>query len=365
MTRTPPPKPKRPTPPAAPPQGRGSADEEFTPKPYELISFPKTPPTLKHPAGHDKYLPDHLHGTLFLTLTVKTAVHISTGIVVMGSDIGNNRIPLIKTMVQNTDQKLSIQGSSLKGCIRSVYETVTRSCICKTRAKRDAVPTGYNECTTDPKKGRTDVCPACQVFGALNLQGLVEFSDARCQNTGFATGFMPSLYRPRPDQRRAYFTTQGKVAGRKFYYHTIRAIDKGQNQGIPVQEAAKEHTFTTEIHFKNLEAAELGTLLVVLGQDPKYPIALKVGGGKPIGMGTMIVTVNAINQITGNQNLKDRYTSYTLPESEHLTGETLQQFMQKQIQSAHTSKLIEKPQLDALLEVLRYPTDREPPAGMY
>jgi len=365
MTRTPTPKPKRPSPPSSPPRGgQSGSDEEFTPKPYELIPFPKTRPSLKRPAGHDQYLPDHIHGTLFLTLTVKTALHVSTGVVVMGSDIGNNRIPLIKTMVQNHDQKLSIQGSSLKGCIRSLYEAMTKSCICKTKARREAIPDGYRECTTDPKKGRVDVCPACKVFGALNWQGLVEFSDAKGQTMGFTTGFMPSLYRPRPDQRQAYFT-QGKVAGRKFYYHTVRAIDKGQNQGIPVQEAAKEYTFTTELHFKNLQDAELGTLLTVLGQDSAYPIALKVGGGKPIGMGTMTVTVDAIDQMTGTKSLKERYISYTLPESAHLTGEALQQFMQRQIKAAHSTKLIEQPQLDALFEVLRYPTDREPPSGMY
>lgn len=360
MARTPPPKPQRPSPPNSPPRRSGQTEEEFTPKPYEFIPFPKTSPTLDRPAGHDQYRPELLHGTLFLTLTVKTAVHVSTGVVVMGSDIGNNRIPLIKTMVQDTDQKLSIQGSSLKGCIRSVYEAITNSTLAVITSRyRSQIPPDRLPC-----RKKEALCPASRVFGALDWQGLVEFSDAKCQSTGFATGFMPSLYRPRPDQRRAYFT-QGKVAGRKFYYHTVRAIDKGQNQGIPVQEAAKEYTFTTELHFKNLKSAELGTLLVVLGQDPEYPIALKVGGGKPIGMGTMTVTVDAINQTQGKQSLRDRYTAYTLPESEHLTGDALKQFMQKQISTAHNTKLIEKIQLDALLEVLRYPTDREPPSGMY
>lgn len=360
MTRTPPPKPQSPSPPSSPPRRFDGSDEEMAPKPYELIPFPKTRPSLEHPAGHDKYRPDRLHGTLFLTLTVKTSLHVSTGIVVMGSDIGNNRIPLIKTMVQDTDQKLSIQGSSLKGCIRSVYEAITNSTLAVITSRyRSQIPGERLPC-----RKKEELCPASRAFGALDWQGLVEFSDAKCQSAGFATGFMPSLYRPRPDQRQAYFT-QSKVAGRKFYYHTVRAIDKGQNQGIPVQEAAKEYTFTTQLHFKNLKDAELGTLLVVLGQDPEYPIALKVGGGKPIGMGTMTVTVDAIERMEGKQSLRDRYASYTLPASAHLTGEALQQFMQKQIKAAHTAKLIEKPQLDQLFKVLRYPTDREPPAGMY
>jgi hypothetical protein len=358
MTNNPLPKPRRSTPPPSSPVSNNPA-ETGEPKPYELISFPKERPPKNSPAGHHQYLGDHLHGTLFLTLKVQTTLHVSTGVVVMGSDIGS-RVPLIKTMVQNINQKLSIQGSSLKGCIRSAYEAITNSTLAVITSKyRDKIPQERLPC-----KNKQELCPASQVFGALDWQGLIEFSDAKCENTGFATGFMPSLYRPRPDQRRAYFDARGNVAGRKFYYHTIRAIDKGQNQGITVQQAAKEYTFKTQIQFKNLTAAELGTLFIVLGQDPKYPIALKVGGGKPIGMGTMTVEVTAARVLQNKGDLRDRYSSYNSPESDSMTGTKLQQFMQKNLQAAHSS-LVQATQLQQLAEVLKYPTDREPPTGMY
>ena len=358
MTTNLPPKPRRSTPPPSSPVSNNPA-ETGEPKPYELISFPKERPPKNPPAGHHQYFGDRLHGTLFLTLKVQTTLHVSTGVVVMGSDIGS-RVPLIKTMVQNIDQKLSIQGSSLKGCIRSAYEAITNSTLAVITSRyRDKIPQERLPC-----KNKQELCPASQVFGALDWQGLIEFSDAKCENTGFATGFMPSLYRPRPDQRRAYFDARGNVAGRKFYYHTIRAIDKGQNQGITVQQAAKEYTFQTQIQFKNLTAAELGTLLIVLGQDPKYPIALKVGGGKPIGMGTMTVEVTAARVLQNKGDLRDRYSSYNSPESDSMTGTKLQQFMQKNIQAAHSS-LVQATQLQQLAEVLKYPTDREPPTGMY
>lgn len=358
MTTNLPPKPRRSTPPPSSPVSNNPAETGGS-KPYELISFPKERPPKKPPAGHHQYLGDRLHGTLFLTLKVQTTLHVSTGVVVMGSDIGS-RVPLIKTMVQNIDQKLSIQGSSLKGCIRSAYEAITNSTLAVITSRyRDKIPQERLPC-----KNKQELCPASQVFGALDWQGLIEFSDANCENTGFATGFMPSLYRPRPDQRRAYFDARGNVAGRKFYYHTIRAIDKGQNQGITVQQAAKEYTFKTQIQFKNLTAAELGTLLIVLGQDPKYPIALKVGGGKPIGMGTMTVEVTAAKVLQNKGDLRDRYSSYNPPESDSMTGTKLQQFMQKNIQAAHSS-LVQATQLQQLAEVLKYPTDREPPTGMY
>lgn len=349
MSRTPYQPPRKPNSP-------GSSNPELAPKPYDFVSFPKERPNLQRPVGHHKYFSDRLHGTLFLTLKVQTSLHISTGIVAMGSDIGNNRIPLIKTMVQGVDQKLSIQGSSLKGCIRSVYEAVTNSTLAVITSRyKDKIPTERLPC-----RNKEQLCPASRVFGALDWQGLLDFNDAKCESVGFTTGFMPSLYRPRPDESNAYFI-RGKAAGRKFYYHTIRAIDKGQNSGIPVQQAGREYTFTTELHFRNLLAEELGTLLIILGQDSKYPLALKVGGGKPIGMGTMTVNIDRIEK---PQSLIQRYSSYQVSETDELTGEKLAQFKQKNIQAAH-SRLIQKQQLEELTKVLRYPTDREPPSGMY
>ncbi|NJM71976.1 MAG: CRISPR-associated protein [Scytonema sp. RU_4_4] len=337
------------------PNREASSTPELAPKPYEFVSFPKERPNLQRPVGHHKYLSDRLHGTLYLTLKVQTSLHVSTGVVVMGSDIGS-RIPLIKTMIQGVDQKLTIGGSSLKGCIRSVYEAITNSTLAVITSKyRSQIPTERLPC-----RNKEQLCPASRVFGALDWQGLLDFNDAKCESMGFSTGFMPSLYRPRPDETSAYFI-QGRVAGRKFYYHTIRAIDKGQNTGIPVQQAAREYTFKTKLHFKNLLPEELGTLFIVLGQDSKNPIALKVGGGKPVGMGTMTVTVEKILQA---QNLRQRYSSYNLNDSDEITGDKLQQFIQKNIQTAH-SRLIQKPQLEELTAVLRYPTDREPPSGMY
>ncbi|MDH6055971.1 RAMP superfamily CRISPR-associated protein [Umezakia ovalisporum] len=350
MTRTP-------TPPPRKPVSRDSSNSELTPKPYKLISFPKERPTLRRPVGHHKYLSDSLHGTLYLTLTVQTSLHISTGVVALGSDI-NSKVSLVKTMVQGVDQKLSIQGSSLKGCIRCIYEGITNSTLAIVTKKykdNNKIPQERLPCGNKEK-----LCPASRVFGALDWQGLLDFNDATCTGMDFSTGFMPSLYRPSPDKNPAYFIN-GQVAGRKFYYNTNKAIDKGQNSGIAVQQAGREYSFITELHFKNLLSEELGTLLIALGQDPKYPMALKVGGGKPIGMGTMTVSIDKITQF---QDLKRRYSSYELSSSDELMGDNLAKFKQKHIQAAH-SGLIEKTQLEELAAILRYPSDRQPPTGMY
>ncbi len=343
--------PNRPTRPA----GRPVDTDDLPPKPYELVSFPKKSPVLKAPVGHHRYTKTGYHGTLHLSLKVKTALHVSTGITAMGSDVAS-RVPLIKTMTQGRSQQLVIQGSSLKGCVRAIYEAITNSTLAVVSNRyRQQMPSDRLPC-----RKKDSLCPASQVFGALDWQGLVHFTDARCVQASSVTGFMPSLYRPRPDQRKAYFE-KGKAAGRKFYHHAREAVDGG-NRGIPVQQAGTEYRFTTQLQFLNLSEAQLGTLLISLGQDANHPMALKLGGGKPVGLGTVQVTVTEAEVM---QDVRSRYTHYAVPETAKLTGELLATFVQESVQAAHREKLVEQDQLAQLSQVLQWPTNREAPTGMY
>ncbi|NEP19533.1 MAG: CRISPR-associated protein [Leptolyngbya sp. SIO4C1] len=330
---------------------RREAQDTAPEKPYALVPFPKQRPFLKAPVGHHRYTEAGYHGKLHLTLTVQTALHVSTGIVAMGSDVGS-RVPLIKTMTRDLDQQLIIQGSSLKGCVRAIYEAITNSTLAVVTGRyRQKMPKDRLPCT---QKDR--LCPASQVFGALDWQGLVHFTDARCESAKPVTGFMPSLYRPRPE---AYFNG-GTATGRKFYRHAMSAVDGG-DRGIPVQQAGTEYQFKTELQFLNLTQAQLGTLLIALGQG-EHKMALKLGGGKPIGMGTIQVRVPRIEV---SQDVRARYTSYAPPEAETLTGEAAATFIEQATRQAKQSRLVEEPQLRALAEILAWPTTRTAPEGMY
>jgi len=344
----------RPLPAGNPARGRG--EPAVARKPYELIPFPQQPPKLEHPAGHAKFHPDKLHGTLFLTLTVQTALHISTGHLALGSDVGVNGIPVLKTMTTTPDGRLKIQGSSLKGAIRAMYEAITNSTLAVITSRyKDRIPPERQPC-----RQKERLCPASRVFGALNWQGLVEFRDAITTGTGSGVGSLPPLYRPRPDQCKAYFKKEnGKVIGRKFYYTHKKAL-QGSSRGTPTQQAMQNTVFKTQIHFKNLTPAELGTLLTVLGQDPKHSMLLKVGGGKPVGLGSLQVTLDKIER---PGNLKDRYSRYDPAEADTLEGERLQAFVQEQIQAAQGYILPE--QLRQLAAILSPTALREPPPGVY
>jgi hypothetical protein len=325
-------------------------------KPYKLIPLSQQTPKRKPPIGQDSYKSQLLNGKIFLKLTVKTSTFIASGVVAMGSDLSSRtkNIPLIKVAV-GLDEKLIIPGSSLKGVIRSTYEAITLSCLCKTKAKRESIPDGYREC-----KDKQNLCHACQIFGAMGWQGLISFHDAIADEIKPSTGFMPSLHNPRP-QRDGYYLN-GKVAGRKFYYHAVKAVDKGQQQGIPIQQAGKELTFSTQLQFINLTKAELGTLLIALGQDKNNNFPLKIGGGKPVGMGTMIVELTKIECC---KDLKNRYLDYRRSGNDILTADKLKEYIQGIIQSSHSEKLVQIEALNKLKEIWKYPTTREAPQDMY
>ncbi|AFZ42908.1 hypothetical protein PCC7418_0687 [Halothece sp. PCC 7418] len=337
-----------------------------SPKPYQLVSLPSQSPNRKQPVGHKKLRDDRFHGRISLRLNVKTSSFIASGVVAMGSDLSSQtrNLPLVKLAVESNNQ-LVIPGSSLKGTIRATYEAMTRSCLCNHRGKRNnnKIPKYYQECEYKKnEKNISQLCPACQVFGAMGWQGLLWFQDAiltEIPTQKVTTGSMPSLYSP-SDKRSAYYK-DGKYAGRKFYYHAKEVVEEKESRGIPVQNITQNSIFTTKIRFCNLKQEELGTLFTVLGYNKNYPFALKIGGGKPIGMGTL---TTEIIEMDCPENVRDRCLSYT-PTSEPLTGDALENFITEAIQKAHQTKLIQQQQLQELQQVLTYPTDREAPSGMY
>ncbi|MBE9138831.1 CRISPR-associated protein [Nodosilinea sp. LEGE 07088] len=336
-------------------------------KPYGLVPL-STKVHREHPAkqnrdaGQDRFRDDLISGKLYITLTAQTSTFVASGVVAMGRDV-NFKVDLVKTAVHQRNT-LIIPGSSLKGVIRSAYEALTRSCLCKTKANLKKTP-DYIECKIDARKKKFDVCPACRVFGAMGWQGLVSFQDSKGQVISNNVEFMPSLYGPKPEN--PMYENSGKVAGRKFYYHGVKAVtskktpDGKNKKGIDAQKAQQGYIFKTVIQFKNLTEAELGTLFVILGQDDAHKIALKVGGGKPIGMGSLVAAVDALEK-PGSP--RDRYTRYTLPESDRPTGEALRNYMQAAIAKAHQD-LIQKQQLEELARILAWPTQRTAPEDMY
>ncbi|MGW9307760.1 TIGR03986 family type III CRISPR-associated RAMP protein [Saccharomonospora azurea] len=90
--------------------------EKFV-NPYTFVPFPDAPPTRARPHGHSGRS-DLLSGTL------KVTVHTETGVLIRG--FGSEKTPDVPRRADGTP---FIPGSSLKGALRSLHETITGSCL--------------------------------------------------------------------------------------------------------------------------------------------------------------------------------------------------------------------------------------------
>lgn len=297
---------------------------------YATVSLSTNVPDKKRPKGHLKFEQDCLHGYLALQLTAQQPIHVAVGVTVMGSDVGSDR-PLIRPMMQRPDGTLFIPGSSLKGCVRSIYEAITNSTV---GTKTTNAPPEYQPCT-----GKQDLCPASRVFGALGYQGLIEFTDA-ISPTPATIGAMPVQHSPKAGTQR------------KFYHTTVQRTDPQEISEVPIQQAPRGAIFNTRLRFKNLLPEELGTLLIALGQDKNHAIALKLGAGKAHSLGMLTVQIVEAQIYKTADLQRDRYSSYQPALS------TTQLSWEEYIHAAH-NHLIQESQLRTLAAILQRPIAQE------
>jgi len=309
--------------------------EPTEPKPYGFVPLPEGHVERKKPAGHATYQDGTVSGMLHGVLVAHTPIHVASGQLEMKDD---PRYPLVKAHVRSAGRPV-VPGSSLKGCIRSIVEAITSSCVRITRARRDQLPRQVQGCFR-----KEELCLACRMFGSLGYQGLVRFSDAVLTEGETEISIAPSLYAPRGRERRYY--RGGKVAGRKFYHH-----GKPATGDVPLEVCPVDSRLEFTLHFDNLRPAELGILLLALGQgEPRlYP---KLGGAKPACRGSVAVEVTGLEVF---EDPRTAYASYGLKAAPVDVGQYLD--------AAEPVVLPE--QLRQLASILRFQAERQCPAGNY
>jgi CRISPR-associated protein (TIGR03986 family) len=109
--------------------------------------------------------------------------------------------------------------------------------------------------------------------------------------------------------------TESTLRGHKLYWHKGRvrlediradadAVHKTPKQFSPPLKPVKaDQTFVFDIHFENLHPAELGALLWILDKAADARYRLKLGMGKPYGLGAVAIQATA--------HLTDRKARYT------------------------------------------------------
>lgn len=310
-----------------------------------------TEPVRARPAGHDVYKTDTYHGELLVSLQALEPVHVGTGVSVLGTDVGSE-VPLVRPMTQRPDGTLIIPGTSIKGCLRSMYEAVTPSTLgIKSSGVLDAFkPNQYSKRTDryNQQKG-PEICPASQVFGAMGYQGLLSVTDGVCDSPA-EIGEIPILHSPK---KRVTENALPRKFYRALHHRQVQAGDEPETAAI--QQAPVGAVFTTQLRFKNLSLEALGVLLIVLGQDGASPLSLKLGAAKGYGFGTVRAKVTGGTVSKTEDLVGDRYLAYGAQPSKV----ALPEVTEGAIAAANNGTLLQVKQLAELRAILPVPTKME------
>ena len=227
--------------------------------------------------------------------------------------------------LRNANEQYIIPGSSLKGMLRSVAEAISDSCF--TRADEERVHEygdyAHSKCRNprDEQDDAEGLCMCCRIFGKVgnegesaeehssNFKGRVNISDAVLDTTEKVdrTAYtLKVLGTPKPREgEKYYYDDQGKINGRKFYYHFRSgpehfSTQRKSNQNCTIHESITEGAvFKFTIKFENLEQDELALLLYAILLDNKpgqksVSMAHKVGMAKPLGFGSVRLSIDKL-----------------------------------------------------------------------
>jgi CRISPR/Cas system CSM-associated protein Csm3 (group 7 of RAMP superfamily) len=375
-------------------------------KPYFYTPLPSVIQRIA-PSSHAAYQTDKLSGEIVGIIVARSPIHVASGLIVPWADLsqyGDILVEgqphgLIAAHFRTNDRRAvpasglkevlrrAIPASSLKGMVRSIVEAISYSCpefeIKKKPGKHRGVKVvdisaEHHRCRIDTAQGleNNQLCPACRIFGGISgsgdskgkggYLGNIDFSDAR-QESGDGSIFdrMP-LYGPQPSYSQAssrkhtgyklYFQDSAKTEplGRKFYKIGIpRPKTSGKYEPVEVCDA--DSTFGLQIRFDNLTPGELGLLLMALGRSAPETFALKLGGGKPVSLGTFQVSVTGLTRFD-TQTAWDKYEP----------GESLIDDFAKideYVQAAHDEGLFYEAGWDKLTQIWRYPPQDSCPGG--
>lgn len=276
--------------------------------------------------------------------------------------------------MQNKQGEYIIPGSSLKGMIRCVVETLGNGCLTLfdgdyERGKvnyRRSVPDSFQHCDNN-----TQLCIACRTFGMLKeraggvLLGKVNIGDA-CANPEKVYKYEPIytavLVEPKPHHEAFYLDEERRhIAGRKFYFHHSQDMKPLTEPGLklfggkPANRFIQPLDYDTQFHFRmdftSLEADEFAALMlaIALEEDMRH----KIGYGKPLGLGSVSLVPTSLTLI-------DYSTRYTQPDRERgktmLEGNAMWNLLYEHIDEFSQGQLIPMAMND-LRRIWRWPPD--------
>lgn len=281
--------------------------------PYDFVPLDiNYQPERRQPVWHNVLAPANGHtgklysGYLYLYIKTETPLFIRDG--------NSPEDPTaLKEHICNKDGVQIIPGTSLKGLLRSVVETLCRGCLAVFTQPREyrenideLVPPGFLHC-----QHNDSLCIACRLFGMMPTDqknarvflGKVNIGDALVYEDTLS--FYDPIYTavldtPKPRHTAFYRNKAGYIAGRKFYFHhhgeprqaneLLEIRNKpGEYRNQYIEPLATDVEFSARIDFTNLEADEFAALMlaVTMRYGQELDMRHKIGYGKPIGLGSI------------------------------------------------------------------------------
>ncbi len=242
------------------------------------------------------------------------------------------------------DGKQIIPGSSLKGMLRSLAETVGGGCfVVKDNGNR--IPDNLNTC-----KQVTQLCIACRMFGAMERganarvhKGKVSIGDALITETKLSIKSLPVLLSNNGVRHEPFYRSEksGKLdwKSRKLYFHqpkhtasTTAIPQEIQSRAWNIDAMLPGHHFDVDIQFTSLTDQELGLLLYIIHLEEqvhvrvgenislKGPMRHKIGNAKPVGMGSCHIRLKRLTYLAPPAR---RFASMTPAENQVFENEAL------------------------------------------
>ena len=220
--------------------------------------------------------------------------------------------------MQNKQGEYIIPGSSLKGMLRSVVETLGNGCLTLFDAEYERgkvdydrmVPDEFQHCSTN-----IHLCIACRMFGMLKHRtsgiflGKINIGDARSYAEKvykYDPMYTAVLVESKPHHEDFYLDQAKKhIAGRKYYFHHAQDAELhsapgpinfgGKPANRYIQPLDYDTKFHVRIDFTNLEPDEFAAfvLAVVLEENMRH----KIGYGKPLGLGSIYLVPTQLTLI--------------------------------------------------------------------
>lgn len=320
--------------------------------PYDFVRVDwENPPRRRGLVGHNTL--DGLHGTVKCRLIAETPLFVPDP-----PDQNKRQNPNApREFLQNNEGKYFIQGSSLKGMLRSVVETVGPGCWVLFGGRHERrLPKEFSRCNS-----RDRLCPACRLFGVVNgktvhYRGRVGIDDAICD---LAIPHNPIytiiLSNPKPDHE-PWYLTNGKVAGRKYYFHqgsisTLgdwRKSGTGTKQNQYITPLDKGSTLTFQVVFQGLDNEELALLLYALFLEDN--MRHKIGSAKPAGLGSVRIEPKEMKLM----DFRSRYRDGAGPTV--LTGDNLTDYISEKTAAYRSNDSIT---MQDLRRIWHWPPDYE------